>query len=82
MEIARQSGDLLDKFTGFIESMQKIGKNLEQAQGSYSEAYNKLFTGKGNLINRARTIKELGAKTSKNLPQNILDVAEEDGEEL
>jgi len=34
---------------------------------------NKLSDGSGNLIKRAEKIKELGAKTSKSLPQNIVE---------
>jgi DNA recombination protein RmuC len=36
---------------------------------------NKLATGKGNLIRRAETIREMGVKTEKKLPQTLLDKA-------
>jgi len=34
---------------------------------------NKLSTGKGNLIGRAERIKELGAKATKSLPDNLIE---------
>lgn len=73
MEIARQGGALYDKFVGFISDMEKIGKNLTLTQASYGEAMNKLQSGSGNLVKRAESIKKLGAKTTKELPLNLID---------
>jgi DNA recombination protein RmuC len=73
MEIARQGGALYDKFVGFISDMEKIGKNLTLTQASYGEAMNKLHSGSGNLVKRAESIKKLGAKTTKELPLNLID---------
>ncbi|MEZ5106496.1 MAG: DNA recombination protein RmuC [Draconibacterium sp.] len=73
LEIARQGGALYDKFVGFIADMEKIGKNIVVTQNSYNDAMNKLQTGSGNLIKRAENIKKLGAKTSKELPRQMLE---------
>jgi DNA recombination protein RmuC len=70
LEIARQSGALYDKFVGFIEDMEAIGKNLETTRKNYDQATNKLYSGSGNLVKRAETIRKLGAKTSKELPSD------------
>ena len=37
----------------------------------------KLYEGSGNLIKRVENIKQLGAKTSKSLPNNLLERADE-----
>jgi len=71
IEIARQGGDLYDKFVSFVEDLASVGKNIESTQKSYDAAMNKLQEGKGNLIRRAEQIKKLGARTSKELPQNL-----------
>jgi DNA recombination protein RmuC len=76
VEIARQSGELYDKFKGFVDDLEDIGKKIKATRDSYDDAMNKLSTGKGNLMRRAEKIKELGAKTSKELPKNLLDKAE------
>ena len=67
-EIAKQSGQLYDKFVGFLEDMQDMGKKLNATQAAYDNSLNKLKTGKGNLVRRVEAIKDLGAKNKKNIP--------------
>ena len=75
LEIARQGGQLYDKFVAFSEDLIKIGENLNTTKKNYDIAMNKLSEGKGNLVNRADKLKELGAKTSKALDKRLLDRA-------
>lgn len=77
-EIARQSGDLYDKFKGLVDDLIDIGNKLRMTQKSYESSMNKLTTGKGNLISRVERIKKLGAKTSKSIPEKLLERLEED----
>jgi DNA recombination protein RmuC len=72
MEIARQCANLYDKFVGFVEDLEQIGKRLDQAQSSYHDAFNKLKSGKGNLIKAAEKVKELGVKPNKVIASNLL----------
>ncbi|CAN1487937.1 COG1322 Predicted nuclease of restriction endonuclease-like fold, RmuC family [Burkholderiaceae bacterium] len=74
MEIARQCANLYDKFVGFVDDLEQIGKRLDQAQSSYHDAFSKLKSGKGNLIKAAERVKELGVKPSKNITKNYLDL--------
>lgn len=80
LEIARQSGDMLDKFTSFVDDLISVGKGLVNAKDNYDKAMNKLTEGRGNLISRSEKIKQLGAKASKSLPLAILNRAELDDE--
>ena len=73
LEIARQCGALYDKFVGFVDDMEKLGQRIDQAQTSYHDAFNKLKTGKGNLIRTAERVRELGVKPSKTLSPGLLD---------
>lgn len=73
VEIARQAGDMYDKFEGFVHDLIKVGNQLNLAKKEYEGAMNKLSTGRGNLVNRAEKLKELGAKASKALPQALVD---------
>lgn len=66
-EIARQGGELYDKFVGFTNDLLNLGANLDRAQGVYSDALKKLSEGKGNLVTRAGNLKNLGLKTSKSI---------------
>ncbi|MEM8567276.1 MAG: DNA recombination protein RmuC [Bacteroidota bacterium] len=76
LEIARQGGNLYDKFVAFTDDLVKVGNSLDSTQRVYKEAMKKLYEGKGNLINRAQTIKELGAKASKSMDQKLIDRAD------
>jgi len=78
LEIAKEGGLLYDKFESFVQDLLKVGKNLKSSKESYDEAMNKLTDGKGNIIRKIENLKDLGAKTKKSLPQNILDRAEKD----
>lgn len=80
LEIARQSGNLYDKFMAFLDDLEKIQKGIESSQKAYEGAFNKLKSGKGNLISRVEKIKELGIKTEKNLPSSFEDFEDSDDE--
>lgn len=73
LEIAKQCGTLYDKFVGFVDDLEKLGQRLDQAQTSYHEAFNKLKSGKGNLIRTAEKVRELGVKPSKNLSAPLIE---------
>ena len=71
MEIAKQSAAMYDKFVGFLDDMEKIGKNLGTLQNTYQEAFGKLSTGKGNIITRIESIRKLGLTTNKSIDQKF-----------
>jgi len=73
-EIANRAGALYDKFVNFVADLETIGARLESTQGAYQDAYNKLASGRGNLVKRAEDMKALGAKVSKSLPQNLVEM--------
>ncbi len=80
IEIARKAGAMYDKFVGFLTDMTKMRKALDAAALSYDESLKKLSTGKGSLIKTAISLKEMGAKATKNLPEQF--DAEDDAAEL
>lgn len=73
LEIAKKSGDLYDKFVNFVKDLQDIGKKIEDSQKAYDNAMNKLQKGRGNLINRAETLRKMGAKAKKQLPKSMIE---------
>lgn len=77
-EIAQKAGSLYNKFASFVDDLEKVGKNLDLTQRSYDEAFKKLHTGKGNMLNRVEYLRKLGAKTSRQLPPQYLDDETED----
>lgn len=72
IEIAKRGAALYDKFAGFVETLQDVGKNIERSQKAYDKAFSQLKEGNGNLIRQAEMLKELGVKAQKELPDNNL----------
>lgn len=75
-EIAKEAGNLYDKFSDFCKDLQSLGNSLESTQKHYEQAFKKLSEGKGNLIHRAEKIRKLGADTTKEIT-----IANRDNEE-
>ncbi|MBD5258494.1 MAG: DNA recombination protein RmuC [Barnesiella sp.] len=73
IEIATESGKMYDKFVGFVDDLNKIGRGLESTQNAYDNAFKKLRSGTGNLITRAENLRKLGAKATKRLAVAPLD---------
>ena len=73
LDIAVQAGRMYDKFHAFTEDMGKIDNRLNQLRNTYDDAMNKLSIGKGNLVQRAEKIKQLGAKANKKLSKDLLE---------
>ncbi len=71
--IAERAGKLYDKFSGFVDDMEKIGRQLGTVQGTHRDAMTKLSEGRGNLIRRAEQLREMGAKTAKQLPEHMVN---------
>ncbi|MBT3529910.1 MAG: DNA recombination protein RmuC [Gammaproteobacteria bacterium] len=79
-EIARQAGNLYDKFVNFVDDLDDIGKKIDSSKKSFTDAQNKLVSGTGNLVKRVETLKQLGAKTSKQLKADTLSQSGVDDE--
>ena len=77
LAIAEEGGRLYDKFAGFVETLQSVGKNIEQAQTAYHKALGQLKDGRGNLITRAQKLHKLGVKAGKQIDRNLLEEAGE-----
>lgn len=73
IEIAKKSGQMYDKFVGFVDDMEKIAKGIKSTQTAYDEAMKKLKYGTGNIISRAETLRTLGIKATKRLPSATED---------
>ncbi len=78
-DVYKRSEELYKKFVGFVEDLEKVGRALKQADESYLQAYKKLSSGKGNLINQATMLKNISnIKPKKELSaeleeQSLLD---------
>jgi len=69
LEIAQEGARLYDKFVGFLEDFEKIGKTFEVGQAQYSSAMGKLKDGPGNVFRKMELLRELGAAPNKRIRQ-------------
>ena len=82
-ELVNRAGELHDKVVLFLESFTQVGFEIDQASDAYKVARDRLTTGRGNVIRQTEMLKELGAKTKKELREKsgIRALAEEAEEE-
>jgi DNA recombination protein RmuC len=76
LQLIRRAAEVHDKFVGFVETFEKVGKQLETAQNSYQTARKQMMAGSGNLVRQAEMLKELAGKTKKEIPAHLLEEAE------
>jgi len=73
IEIAERGARLYDKFVGFVDNLEKVGRNLDQAKNVYNDAYKQLYTGNDNLVIQTQKLKSLGIKNKKDLSQSLIE---------
>ncbi|WP_246069510.1 DNA recombination protein RmuC [Marinobacter piscensis] len=79
-QIAERAGAVYDKLRVFVEAMERLGGQLDTAQGTFDSAMNTLTRGRGNLVSQANRFVELGVRVKKELPKAITEQAEVDSE--
>lgn len=73
IRIADEAGKLYDKFVNFLESMNKVGKSLDSANTSYTQAMNRLKDGNGSVVKKIESLKKLGINAKENIPPSMLE---------
>ena len=66
-KIVERAGKLHDKVVLFLESFSAVGYELGQASDAYERAMEQLSSGTGNVIRQTEILKDLGAKTKKDI---------------
>ncbi|HET9049595.1 MAG TPA: DNA recombination protein RmuC [Chiayiivirga sp.] len=80
-EIARQAGALHDSFVKLESDLTQMGALLQKTSETQQSIVRRISSGRGNLMNRVDGLRRLGAKASKQLPQDRFDEAVDvDGE--
>jgi DNA recombination protein RmuC len=77
IEIAKKAGALYDKFVGFAQALDEVGRQLDKARDAYLSAHGRLISGRGNLVRRTQELKDLGVKAGKELPVKMLEAVKE-----
>jgi DNA recombination protein RmuC len=76
--IADHCARLYDKFVGFVDDLEEVGKRIEQTQRAYADAHGKLVSGRGNLVGQVERVRALGVKPAKRLRGDLLPGLEPD----
>lgn len=59
MAIAERAVKMYEKMVGFVDSLDAVGKNLDQAKGRFDDAVKQLHTGRDNFFGQAAKMKGL-----------------------
>jgi DNA recombination protein RmuC len=73
--IAEQAGALHDEICSYLENMHSLGTSMEEAQAAYRAAFAKLSTGPNNILDRAKSLKDMGTGSRREMqshrPQSL-----------
>jgi DNA recombination protein RmuC len=71
-ELADRAAKVYKKLCMFLNSMENVGKQLDNAKDSFNKAMGQLYTGKGNLIQQAKDFERLGVSVQTPLPEHLV----------
>ena len=74
-QIAQLGGLLYDRFASFVSEFEAVERQLEQTRKAYDKCRNALTGGPQSVVRRAERLRDLGARTSRRIPQKTLDEA-------
>jgi DNA recombination protein RmuC len=77
-DVMNRGSALYEKFVNFVSDLEAVGKGLRNADQSYTSAMKKLAEGPGNLIRQVEMLRQLGIRTGKSIPRNLLDRADDE----
>ncbi|MCL6414645.1 DNA recombination protein RmuC [Aestuariirhabdus sp. Z084] len=79
-ELAEMGAKVYDKLRVVVESMEKLGKQIDTSQKTWHDAWNSLREGRGNLVRQTQRFIDLGVRVKKELPKSLVESADEEGE--
>lgn len=71
VNIMKTAEGLYEKFCGFTDNFVKMGRQLNVAQTTYTDALAQLKDGKGNILSRFETMKQLGITSTKTVNEKL-----------
>jgi DNA recombination protein RmuC len=64
------AGKIYDKMTVLVKKLEKVGHQVDATQSTWQEAMGTLRDGRGSLLDQVEKLKDLGAPTSKQMPED------------
>jgi DNA recombination protein RmuC len=80
IEIAAHAGRMHEDLVRLIEGLGKLGHKLREAQNALDDIDHRLVSGPRNLVGKIDKLREMGVRTRKQLPPDLLARAGEEGE--
>jgi len=80
-EILKAASDLYDKYCTFVEQYVKLGNQLNTARATYDTGMGQLREGRGNMSKRLETLRRFGVTPTKQIPENMASLTDEDSQE-
>jgi DNA recombination protein RmuC len=71
--IAQQASKLYDKLRLFTDSFLEVGSQIDKAQKTYQTAFKQLSSGRGNVIQQAEQLKELGVPIKRPIAEQLTE---------
>ena len=71
VNIMKTAEGLYEKFCGFTDNFVKVGRQLGAVQNAYDDALGQLKDGKGNILSRFETMKQLGIASAKSVNEKL-----------
>lgn len=82
-DIAKAGRLLYKRLRLFVEALLEVGGSLEGATSSYKRALSRLSTGKGNALQTAKRLGQLGGHDSQPIPEiDAIELVDEDDDEF
>ena len=79
-EIVDKATKLYEQLVAFSESLEGVGKAINDAKTKYDDAYKRMHTGNNNIVRLGERLKKLGLPTKKQQNSKALAAAEVDDE--
>jgi DNA recombination protein RmuC len=72
-QIVSLADAIYEKSVAFLENLEEVGDAIKKADKCYSLAKNKITEGRGNLVQKLQTLKNIGGiNSSKKIPESLL----------
>ena len=73
--------EMLKRIGDFVKRFDKVGKDLDVLRADYEAAYNKVYTGRQSIVQKANELKQMGVKENAGLPipESLFECGDNDG---
>ena len=71
--VMKQAAELYDKFAVFCEKFNRIRQDIAGLRTHADDALNTLSAGRGNIVRRLESLKQLGVTPKKQIDENLTD---------